>query len=570
MERLNTERNVGVKVKAAAYSSSRESLAKILVRTGIISAEQMQNALQIGQKDVKAVEDVLVEQKLLTPGELLAAISIQWKVPIIDLKRHRVYPEVLSLIPEQLAREYNVLPLDIIGGSLAIVMADALDVQAIDSISAVTKMRIEPMMADPDEVRSAIDRNYKVGDTIKAEEEAEAEELISAEAEAPVIHKLGLLIQQALKSRASDIHIVPQKDSLKIQYRIDGVLQDTASLPLSIHRALMSRLKIMATMNITEQRRPQDGQFSISVDGQDVDVRVACGNTIHGEMAVLRLLAKSASLLDLSELGFLPSMLERYQLLLKLPFGMILFGGPTGSGKTTTLYASINRLNRMERNIMTIEDPVEYHLEGINQFQINPKADIRFDNSLRSFMRLDPDVILVGEIRDTETAKIATQAALTGHLVLSSIHANDAVGVMFRLLDLGVEPFVVCSALAGTVAQRIVRRICTHCRKPYDPATEELAAYKQEMDELPAQFYKGAGCNVCADTGYLGRVAMLEVLIVTEEVRRMLISGATADQIRKQAIKDGMVSLMHDGMLKVKDGITTVSEVLRSTFSIYY
>jgi general secretion pathway protein E len=363
---------------------------------------------------------------------------------------------------------------------------------------------------------------------------------------------------------------VPHKDSLKIRYRIDGVLQDTASLPLSIHRALMSRLKIMATMNITEQRRPQDGQFSITVDGQDVDIRVACGNTIYGEMAVLRLLAKSASLLDLSELGFLPSMLERYQLLLKLPFGMILFGGPTGGGKTTTLYASINRLNRMERNIMTIEDPVEYHLEGINQFQINPKADIRFDNSLRAFMRLDPDVILVGEIRDTETASIATQAALTGHLVLSSIHANDAVGVMFRLLDLGVEPFIVCSALAGTVAQRILRRICTHCRKPYEPATEELAAYKQEMGELPAQFYKGEGCNICADTGYLGRVAILEVLTVTEEVRRMLISGATANQIRKQAIKDGMVPLMHDGMLKVKDGITTVSEVLRSTFSIYY
>ncbi|MCJ7514903.1 MAG: GspE/PulE family protein [Dehalococcoidia bacterium] len=572
MERLEleTEQNAKVMINTAAGSSSRESLAQVLVRTGLISAEQMQSALQIGQKNGKTADQVLVDQKFLTPGDLLTAISIQWKVPLIDLKRHRVHPEILSLIPEQLARKYNVLPLDIIGGALAIVMADVLDVQAIDNISAVTKMRIEPMMAAPDEVRNAIDRNYKVGDTIKAEEEAGTGEASPTVAEAPVIRELGLLIQQALKSRASDIHIMPQKDSLKIRYRIDGVLQDTASLPLSIHRALMSRLKIMATMNITEQRRPQDGQFSISVDGHDVDVRVACGNTIHGEMAVLRLLAKSASLLDLSELGFLPSMLERYQLLLKLPFGMILFGGPTGGGKTTTLYASINQLNRLERNIMTIEDPVEYHLEGINQFQINPKADVRFDNSLRAFMRLDPDVILVGEIRDTETASIATQAALTGHLVLSSIHANDAVGVMFRLLDLGVEPFIVCSALAGTVSQRILRRICTHCRKPYEPATEELAAYKQEMDELPAQFYKGAGCNVCADTGYLGRVAMLEVLIVTEEVRRMLISGATADQIRKQAIQDGMVPLMHDGMLKVKDGITTVSEVLRSTFSIYY
>jgi type II secretory ATPase GspE/PulE/Tfp pilus assembly ATPase PilB-like protein len=568
MKCLETEQNAEVKMDMAAGSSSRESLAQILVRTGIISARQMQSALQIEQKNGKTVEQVLIDQKLLTASNLLTAISIQWRVPLIDLKRHRVHPEALRLVPEQLARKYNVLPLDIIGGSLVIVMADALDVQAIDDIAAATKMRIEPMMAAPDEVLSAIDRNYKVGDTIKTEEEAETEELISTEAEAPVIHKLGLLIQQALRSRASDIHIEPQKDSLKIRYRIDGVLQDTTSLPLSIHHALMSRLKIMATMNITEQRRPQDGQFSISVDGQEIDIRVACGNTIYGEMAVLRLLPKAASLLDLSELGFLPSMLERYQQLIKLPFGMILFGGPTGSGKTTTLYASINQLNRMERNIMTIEDPVEYHLDGINQFQINPKADVRFDNSLRAFMRLDPDVILVGEIRDTETAKIATQAALTGHLVLSSIHANDAVGVMFRLLDLGVEPFIVCSAVAGTVSQRILRRICPHCRKTYEPATEELAAYQQEMGELPTQFYKGEGCNLCADSGYLSRVAILEVLTATEDIKRLLISGATADEVRKQAIKDGMVPLIHDGMLKVKDGITTVSEVLYSTFSI--
>ena len=501
VERLKTEQNKEVEINTAAGSSSTESLAQILVRTGIISAEQMQTALQIGQKDGKPVDQVLVDQKLLTPGDLLTAISIQWKVPLIDLKRHRVNPEALRLIPEQLARKYNVLPLDIIGGSLVIVMGDALDVQTIDHIAAVTKMRIEPMMAIPNEIRSAIDRNYKAGDKTQeetdtsapraGEEEAEPEELILTEAEAPAIRQLTALIQQAVRTRASDIHIEPQKNRLKIRYRIDGVLQDTTSLPLSIHGALISRLKIMANMNIAEQRRPQDGQLSVRVDGQDIDMRVACGNTIYGEMAVLRLLSEAASLLDLSELGFLPSTLKVYQLLLKLPFGMILFGGPTGAGKTTTLYASINQLNRMERNIMTIEDPVEYHLEDINQFQVNAKADVRFAESLRAFMRLDPDVILVGEIRDTETAKIATQAALTGHLVLSSIHANDAVGVMFRLLDLGVEPFFICSALSGTVAQRIVRRICTHCRKPYEPATEELAAYQQEMGELPAKFYRG-------------------------------------------------------------------------------
>jgi general secretion pathway protein E len=326
----------------------------------------------------------------------------------------------------------------------------------------------------------------------------------------------------------------------------------------------------MSGMNIAEQRRPQDGQFSVRVDDKDIDIRVACGNTIHGEMAVLRLLPKSASLLELSDLGFLPSTLKEYQQIIKLPFGMILLGGPTGSGKTTTLYASVHQLDQVARNIMTIEDPVEYHLDGINQFQVNPKADISFVSSLRAFMRLDPDVILVGEIRDGETAQIATQAALTGHLVFSSIHANDAVGVMLRLLDLGVEPFLVCSALVGAVSQRIVRRICPHCRETYEPPEEERIAYQTEMGELPASFYKGAGCNLCADTGYLGQIVILEVLAPSEEVKRLLMSGAPANQIRAQAIEDGMLPLMHDGMLKVKDGITTVTEVLRSVFSINY
>lgn len=561
----------------AASNLAKESLEEVLVRTGMISAEQMQNALQMAHKDGKTVEQVLVEKNLFTPRDLATALSIQLGVPLIDLKRYKVNPEALRLVPEQLARRYNVLPLDIISGSLALVMEDTTDIRAIDDIAALTKMQIEPMMALPDEIRKAIDRNYTIGDKIKGEidtssptavEKAEPEGLISAESEAPVVRILNLLIQQAARSQASDIHIEPEEDKLQIRYRSDGLLHDTMSLPLSIHAALIARLKIMANMNIAEQRRPQDGQFSVRIDGQDVDIRVACGNTIHGEMAVLRLLPKSAPMLELSGLGFLPSTLEGYQQMLKLPFGMVLFGGPTGAGKTTTLYASINQLNRMERNIMTIEDPVEYHLKGINQFQVNPKAGVTFANSLRAFMRLDPDVILVGEIRDAETARIATQAALTGHLVLSSIHANDAVGVMFRLLDLGVEPFFICSALVGTVAQRIARRVCPHCQAPYEPPLEERMAYQEEMGELPAQFYKGEGCNFCTGTGYHGQCGIFEVLTLTEECKRLFISGATASQIRAQAIRDGMVPLMQDGMLKVKEGITTVSEVLRTAFSI--
>ena len=563
--------------KAANYPK-RERLGEVLVRLGMVTPERVEEALQITQRDNKMLGQVLVGKGWLTSTDLATALSIQLGVPLIDLKRYKVHPEALKLVPEQVARKYNILPLDIIEGSLAIVMENVMDVQAIDDISAMSKMRVEPMMGFPDEIRRAIDRNYSVrGETedeiatwaaVAEEEEAEPEELIAPEAEAPVLRNLNLLIQKAVRNRASDVHIEPQEDRLQIRFRIDGVLQDMMSLPLNIHAALISRLKIMGRMNIAERRRPQDGRFSVNVDNENIDVRVACGNTVHGEMVVLRLLPKSGVVLDLAGLGFSPGTLERYQQILKLPFGMILFGGPTGAGKTTTLYASINQLNRMERNIMTIEDPVEYKVEGVNQFQVNPKADIGFANSLRAFMRLDPDVILVGEIRDGETARIATQAALTGHLVFSSVHANDAVGVMFRLVDLGVEPFLLCSALVGTVSQRIVRRLCPHCRAPYEPTMEERTAYQKEMGEPPPQLYKGTGCNVCSDTGYFGRVGIFEILVPTEETKRLLISGASTAQIRDQAIKDGMVPLLRDGMLKVKEGITTVSEVFRNMFSI--
>jgi len=345
---------------------------------------------------------------------------------------------------------------------------------------------------------------------------------------------------------------------------------DKTTLSMQIHDALLSRLKIISNMNIAERRRPQDGQYTVSVDGKNIDIRVACASTVYGEMAVLRILNKSASLLKLTDLGFLPGTLEKYQRLLKLPFGIILLGGPTGSGKTTTLYASINQLNSKDRNIMTIEDPVEYHLPGINQFQVNPKAEVTFANSLRAFMRLDPDVILVGEIRDTETVKIAIQAALTGHLVFSSVHANDAVGILFRLQDLGAESYLICSALAGTISQRIVRRVCPHCREAYQPATEELAAYKEEMGEPPDKFYRGAGCNLCGGTGFMGQCGIFELMTLSEKVKQMFIENAPASQIRAQAIKEGMEPLKHDAMLKVKEGITTIPEVLRNVYSSGY
>ena len=564
------------KAKTAKKDQPQDTLEEVLVRTGIVTAGQMQDISQIARQSDKKVEEVLVEEGLITTRDLVRALSIQLRVPLIDLKRHTISPEILKLVPEELARKYNVLPLDVIGDSLALVMGDTMDVETIDNIATAARMRIEPMMGFPDEISGAISRNYGAGgggeeitvlEPAPEEEEVEEEQILSEEAQAPAMRALNRLILQAVRSRASDIHIEPHKDKLQIRYRIDGVMLDAMSLNLRIHPALLSRLKIISGMNIAERRRPQDGQYSVNVDGRDIDIRVACGNTIYGEMAVLRLLLKSASLLELPDLGFFPKTLERYQQMLTLPFGMILLGGPTGSGKTTTLYASINKINSKERNIMTIEDPVEYHLRGINQFQVNPKADVTFANSLRSFMRLDPDIILVGEIRDTETAKIATQAALTGHLVFSSVHANDAVGILFRLQDLGVEPFLICSALAGTVAQRIVRRICTHCREAYELPAEEKIAYQEEMDELPVKFYKGAGCNLCGGTGYLGQCGVYEVLTLTEEVKQLFLGAATTEEIRTQAIKDGMEPLKHDAMLKVKEGITTVPEVIRNVYS---
>jgi general secretion pathway protein E len=555
--------------------AARERLGEILVRTGMITPYQLQQALEIARMDNSLIGRVLVEKGWLSTHDLATALSIQMAMTLIDLKKHKVRTEAMKLVPEQLVRKYNVLPLDIIGGSLTLVMENVMDVQAIDDIAAVSKLRIEPVIGFADDIRSAIDRNYTIrGQTMNetaaslayGKETLEAGEDTLEDTEAPALRNLDMIIQQAVRSRASDIHIEPKEDRLQIRFRIDGILQDVMSFPMDNHAALISRLKVMGGMNIAEKRRPQDGRFSATVDDKDIDVRVACANTVHGEMSVMRLLIKSALMLDLTALGFLSDTLERYERMLKLPFGIILLGGPTGSGKTTTLYASISRLNRVQLNIMTIEDPVEYELEGINQVQVNIKAGVDFSSSLRAFMRLDPDVILVGEIRDVETARIAIQAAITGHLVFSSVHANDAVSIMSRLIDLGVEPFFLCSALAGTVSQRIVRRICPHCREPYKPTVEERLAYQKEMDEPPPELLKGAGCNVCSGTGYLGRVGIFELLLPTEEVKRLLLDGASADRIREQAINDGMVPLMNDGMIKVKRGMTTISEVIRYVF----
>ncbi len=495
-------------------------------------------------------------------------------LPRLNLLRQLPTAEALKLIPETLARKYQAIPLLIDGDSLKIAMADYNNVLAIEALSAYSKKRIEPVPAATADILEAIDFHYKAfGEIIKeagcpsVETEPETATVEVTE-DAPVARILNLIIKEGVKSRSSDIHIEPEPDRLRIRYRIDGTLHDVLSLPLSIHLPLLSRIKILANLNIAEHRRPQDGQISLNIMNKEIDIRVATAYTVNGEMAVLRLLDKSLAILSLSQLGFLPESQEKYEQMLLAPFGMILISGPTGAGKTTTLYASINSLDRIGRHIITIEDPVEYRFENINQIQVNPKAGLTFASGLRSILRLDPDIILVGEIRDSDTARIATQAALTGHLVLSSIHANDSVSVLFRLIDLGVEPFLVCSAVIGIVAQRMVRRVCPHCACLSTASLVEQTAYRQQIGEERKEFLYGTGCKACAYTGYLGRIGIFEILQMSDEIRQLIMSGAPASEVRAQAIKEGMVTIAKDGMLKAKAGITTPKEVIRNAYLI--
>ena len=555
--------------------NKEKDLLEELISAEQISAQESQLATLegVGQDSPQAS----VEPEALTPQEVAMLTAFRLGLPYIDLTLYQIQPDALRLIPESMARKYNVIPLAIIDGTLLVAMAEANDVLALEALAAWARMRIEPAVALTEDILEAIDRNYKAYGEIEeqfeqappptTEERISAEAIAEAIAGAPAVRALDLLVDEAIKNRASDIHIEPEEDRLRVRYRIDGVLQETMSLPLSAHAPLISRLKILAGMNIADHR-PQDGQFSVKVRDRQIDVRVATIYTAYGEMGDLRILDKSFAALSLTELGFMPDNLEKYKRLLGFPFGMILISGPTGSGKTTTLYASISHLDCKGRNIITIENPVEYHFKDINQIEVNPKAGLTFAAGLRSILRHDPNVILVGEIRDSETAEIAVHAALTGHLVLSSVHANDTVGVLFRLIDLGVEPFLVSSALIGVVTQRLVRRACPHCRHICRAPIEGQLAYYKELGEERTEFLYGRGCNSCANTGYLGRTAVFEILPISEEIRRLLLSGASAGQIRAQAQKEGMISMWRDGMLKVKAGITTPCEVLRNVFSI--
>ena len=500
--------------------------------------------------------------------------------PLIDLSRYDIVSDVLALVPEALARKYVLLPLERMDGSLTVAMADPSNLYAIEDLRVRTGLNIRPLRALPTDIQSALSTYYGQEGEIEREieriapstrdTENEAAARLSAEviSRTPIARAVELMVRQAVKDKASDIHLEPQEDRLRVRYRIDGVLHDSMALPKRVHAPILSRIKVLSHLNIAERRRPQDGQFSMDVDGRTVDIRVATVDTIHGEMSVMRVLDKSVSVLPLEKVGFLPDVQDTYQHIIHAPWGILLIAGPTGSGKTSTLYASINQLDKDEKKIITIEDPVEYRFEGISQMQVNRQANITFATGLRAAMRLDPDIILVGEIRDQETASTAVQASLTGHLVLSSIHANDTVGAILRLIDLGVEPFLVTSSLLGVVSQRLVRRVHQDCAETRIAPASEQVIYERELAEARREFVYGRGCNGCAGTGYRGRVALFELLVMNDEIRRMVLQNANSDEIRLAAEEGGMRSLLQDGMTKAGKGITTPTEVLKNIFAL--
>ncbi len=556
-------------------SRQKNSLGESLVQMQIITAEQLSDARKTQQDNGGKLSEIIVSKGFIRQEELATFLSIMWNVPLIDLKTHVIPPDALALIPEDMARKHLIIPLNIVEDSLVVVMADPDDYITISDIFTRTNMKVRAAFANAVDIRRAIDIYYRAN----AEIQEKVNELAPASAgeqetaadfstETPITESLDLIIEQAARDRASDIHLEPQSNRLRVRYRIDGILHDMNSLPMRAHAELTSRIKILAEMDITRSKQPQDGQFTFKVGERDIDIRVATTDTIYGERITLRLLDKSLSLFTLPELGFLPDTLKKYHKLLEYPFGMILVGGPTGSGKTTTLYTSINEIDRNKYNIMTIEDPVEYRFEGITQSEVDPKLGITFAGGLKAMLRQDPDVILVGEIRDKETAQTAVQAALTGHFVFSSIHANDTVGMISRLIDLGVEPSLVSSTLIALISQRMVRRICTNCRTTLAPTALEQGVFKRETGQELPMVYKGTGCHLCANTGYRGRIGVFEMMAVTEGIQRRLVDRAGMGELREQAIRDGIYSIKRDGLQKVKEGITTFEEVMSSVFTL--
>ena len=549
------------------------NLTGILIDAGMLSEEQTAAAREAASRERLPMWRILVRDGLVMAQDLAALVAFQRGLPMVNLRNQEIDPGAVACLPEQLARRYHVLPIKSSWDRLTLAMVDPTDLVLIQDLAACTDRGIDPVVATPEDILDHIDISYRLTEDPKGAP-SDRQELgpgrVTAKLllDSPPAQIIDLLVQQAIQDRASDIHIEPMESRLRVRYRIDGILHDVMNLSLSSHPLIISRIKIIAGLNIAERRRPQDGQFTAEVQNRKVDVRVATTSTVTGEMAVLRLLDQGFTLLGLNQLGMSPQNLEQYRKLLMLPYGMIVICGPTGSGKSTTLYASLLEMNRVERKVISLEDPVEYRISDVNQTQVHPEAGITFASQLRSALRLDPDVIMVGEIRDQETASIATQAALTGHLVLTSLHANDSIGALVRLRDLGVAPYLTTASVGGIISQRMVRLVCTSCHEVMVRPLAEQKAYTSVMGESQEQFIYGAGCNMCAHTGYRRRTGVYEVLTMTDSLRQMFLSDAPRDQLRAQALEEGLVPLRKRGMLKAKAGVTTPYEVMRVLFSL--
>ena len=562
-----------------------EYTIEILKDVGLVSLEDIQKANERAKADGVGVVDALILNGRLSHMDVVKALASQFGMDTINLADYRVPDDVLALVPKHVARRYKVIPVYKHDNTLTVAISDPLDVDTVDSLRYILRMNVEPVVAAKNDIENSITRYYGgADDTVEnmlqeitegeidlglssdRATDTKIEEGVETDTDAPIIKLVGLVIMEAYRNRASDIHIEPLEKRLRVRYRIDGVLHEVDNPPKRLQAAILSRLKIMANMSIAEKRVPQDGRIQLPVMGRTLDLRVSCLPTNHGESIVMRILDKTSLLLGLGDLGFFSDDQETMAKIISMPDGVFLVTGPTGSGKTTTLYACLNDINKPDRKIITVEDPVEYQLSGINQVQVNADINLTFATALRSILRQAPNIIMIGEIRDLETANIAVQAALTGHLVFSTLHTNDAPSAVTRIVDMGVKPFLVASAVKAIMAQRLIRKVCQKCKQPYTPTDYEMATLKLNPDEMKnATLIRGTGCNECSRTGYRGRMGIYEIFRVDEEIRRLIYEKVPSNVIRARARELGMRTLREDGIRKIMAGITTPEEVISIT-----
>ena len=557
--------------------NKKKRLGDMLVEAQKITEEQLSAALSVQKTSGKKLGEVLVTEGFVSQDEIVKILETQLGIPKIDLKRFYIDPKSVKLVPENIARANDLIAIENDGVFLTVAMSDPLNYPALDDIKMATGLDVKPVIANSNDIQSSLERYYGSRAAEKAVEDFKKEyKIIEAEAEgiddsdvtsAPTVRLVNSIFEQAVKIGASDIHIEPCEKDIRIRYRIDGVLQEIMRISKHTLAAIVTRIKILSNMNIAEKRVPQDGRIEIKVDSKEIDLRISTLPSIHGEKIVIRILNKSGQLITKHSIGLRKGDLPKFDRIIANPYGIILVTGPTGSGKSTTLYSMLTELNDEKKNIITIEDPVEYTIEGINQVQVNVKAGLTFASGLRSMLRQDPDIIMLGEIRDTETAEIAIRASLTGHLVLSTLHTNDAPGSVTRIIDMGIEPFLVSSSLVGIIAQRLVRKICTSCKESYGAGDFEKKLLIPEQDQdKELILHRAKGCQYCSNSGYKGRTAIFEIMPINKNLRTLIDKRVTTDELRDAAVKEGMVSLRQSVMELVLEGVTTVEEMVRVTF----